>query len=511
VVRAARYRCEGCGAVALRWEGQCRSCGQWNTLVEAALESPGRGRRRREGPPVSTEPLLLADSEEADRLPTGLGELDRVLGGGLVPGSVVILGGEPGIGKSTLLLQASAGIVRYLAPKTAGLEAAASDGRWELPLVLYVTGEETARQVRLRARRLGVDQRLGAAIEILAGDDVDRVCRAVEGRRFALLVVDSVQSLRTPDVDAPAGSLAQVREVALRLQRLAKERDLTVLLVGHVTKEGLLAGPRTLEHLVDVVLSLEGQRGAPLRLLRALKNRFGSTDEVGVLELGEEGLTAVDDPGRAFLGAVSGAPGSVVAPLVEGSRPILVEVQALVAPAVGPPRRVTGGIDLDRLNLVLAVLARRAGIALGPFDVYASLAGGLAVNEPGLDLPLAVAIASSRRDRPVRPGTVVVGEVGLLGELRPVSGLERRLREVARLGFRRAIVPAGGALPRSPEELEVVRAADLPAALAAALGPAGRVGQEVGTEAGQPARPSSSPPSVDQGPALPRRPPRVLG
>jgi DNA repair protein RadA/Sms len=391
---------------------------------------------------------------------TGLGELDRVLGGGLVAGSLVLLGGEPGIGKSTLLLQAAAGAAEGLPP-----------GRGH---VLYATGEESAPQVQLRARRLGLlDGPAGDAIQIIAERGVDRITEVARSTRPAVLIVDSIQTAVVDDLEGPAGSVGQVRESALRLMELAKGETIAVVLVGHVTKEGSLAGPRSLEHLVDAVLSLEGERYAGLRLLRAAKNRFGSTEEVGVLEMRERGLAEVADPARAFLVERGGpAAGSIVAPSLEGSRPILVEIQALVSPAgYGTPLRRSSGIDAPRLTLLVAVLGRRAGLGLGSHDVYVNVAGGLSVAEPGVDLPVALALASSLRDTPIDPGTVAIGEVGLLGELRPVGGLDRRLREAARLGFGRAIVPAqtSTALGNMPLGLEILPVATLRAAIDNAL------------------------------------------
>jgi DNA repair protein RadA/Sms len=338
-----------------------------------------------------------------------------VLGGGLVPGSVVLVGGEPGIGKSTLLLQAAAGVAAAVGPER----------------VLYATGEESMAQVRLRAERLGLLDGPGGGIRIAAESSVDRIAEvAVDQPPPALLVVDSIQTATVDELDGPAGSVGQVRAAALRLMEVAKPNGIAVVLVGHVTKDGTIAGPKTLEHLVDAVLTLDGERFAAVRLLRASKNRFGSTDEVGVFEMGETGLREVADPARAFLAEHDGpAPGSVVAPTLEGSRPLLVEVQALVAPGPGgTPRRTTSGVDANRVALLVAVLGRRAGIGLASHDVYVNLAGGLTVDEPGLDLPLAIALASSLRDRPVPADTVAIGEVGLLGELRAVAGIERRLR-----------------------------------------------------------------------------------
>jgi DNA repair protein RadA/Sms len=463
-----RYVCQSCGEAFLRWEGQCRACSAWNSLVETTIRTEPRVARAggtTRGPPGSAPaPARLADVVEPERarLAVGIGELDRVLGGGLVAGSVVLLGGEPGIGKSTLLLQAAAGIAAAV-----GAER-----------VLYATGEESASQVRLRADRLGLLGGPGGGIQIVAESSIDRIAEfagddVLAGRPPALLVVDSVQTATVDDLDGPAGSVGQVRGAALRLMELAKPAGIAVVLVGHVTKDGSIAGPKTLEHLVDAVLTLEGERSAGVRLLRATKNRFGSTEEVGVFEMSETGMAQVADPARAFLAEHDGpAPGSVVAPTLEGSRPLLVEVQALVASSPGVnPRRTTSGVDANRVALLLAVLGRRAGVGLGSHDVYVNLAGGLSVDEPGLDLPLALALASSLRDRPIVAGTVAVGEVGLLGELRPVAGLERRLREAARLGFDRAIVPRatrGAALSAVPG-IEIVAVATLREAVEVAL------------------------------------------
>jgi DNA repair protein RadA/Sms len=457
----SRFVCQSCGESFLRWEGQCRACGSWNSLVETVVREPARSRRPAIASPDAGrgEPAALRDigAEDLPRRSVGIVELDRVLGGGLVPGSLVLVGGEPGVGKSTLLLQAAAGI-------------AAGGGT-----VLYATGEESPGQVRLRASRLGlIENAAGERIEVVPESDVGRVADLARRARPELVVVDSIQTATVEELDGAAGSVGQVRESALRLMDLAKGEGIAVVLVGHVTKEGSIAGPKTLEHLVDAVLNLEGERYAALRVLRATKNRFGSTDEVGVFEMRELGLHEVVDPGRAFLAEHDApAPGSVVAPTLEGSRPLLVEVQALVtASGYGTPVRRASGIDPNRLALLVAVLGRRAGLSLAGHDVYANLAGGLSVAEPGLDLPLALALASSLRDRPVVPGTVAVGEVGLLGELRAVSGTARRLAEAARLGFSRAIVARDGRRgePLDGAGLEIVRAASLREAVGVALG-----------------------------------------
>jgi DNA repair protein RadA/Sms len=460
----SRYVCQSCGEAFLRWEGQCRNCGAWNTLVETLVREPGRAQRAAthvaSGP--GADPVALNRIAEADlpRLRIGIGELDRVLGGGIVPGSLVLLGGEPGIGKSTLLLQAAAGVAATVAGRGGH--------------VLYASGEESAAQVRLRASRLGLlDGSAGEAVRVVAEREVGRVAELVRTDRPVLLVVDSIQTATIDELDGPAGSVGQVRESAARFMELAKGEGIAVILVGHVTKEGALAGPKILEHLVDAVLELGGERYAALRLLRAAKNRFGSTEEVGVFEMREEGLGEVTDPARAFL-VEHDAPvaGSVVAPTLEGTRPLVVEVQALVSPTgYGTPMRKASGVDPNRLALIVAVLGRRAGTGLGSHDVYANLAGGLSVAEPALDLPLALALASSLRDRPVAGTTVAVGEVGLLGELRGVAGLERRLREAARLGFGRAIVPRArrGSPAVRDSGLDVVEVGTLRDAIAVAL------------------------------------------
>jgi DNA repair protein RadA/Sms len=457
----SRFVCQSCGEAFLRWEGQCRSCGEWNSLVETVVRakpsSVGPARIGQNG----AEPVSLRDIGEAavPRLPTSIAELDRVLGGGIVPGSLILLGGEPGIGKSTLLLQAAAGTGR--------------------PIV-YATGEESAAQVRLRAERLGLlEAPAGAAIQVLAERDIGRIVEVGRSARPAMLIVDSIQTATIDELDGAAGSVGQVRESTVRLMEFAKGEGIAVVLVGHVTKDGSIAGPKTMEHLVDAVVALEGERFAALRLVRSSKNRFGSTDEVGVFEMTGDGLREVADPARAFLADhPEAAPGSVVAPTMEGSRPLLVEVQALVSPAgYGTPARKASGIDPNRLGLLVAVLGRRAGVGLGSHDVYANLAGGLSVAEPGLDLPVALALASSLRDRPMPPESVAIGEVGLLGELRPVAGIERRLREAARLGFTTAIVPRLGRGARAIEApgLQVVEVATLRDAITAGLGDGPRI------------------------------------
>ncbi len=476
----SRYVCQACAASFLRWEGQCRSCGAWNTLVETLVQRPAgsRGRERTVGdrpPPVS---LAGVDTAPEPRVPVGIEEVDRVLGGGIVPGSLLLLGGEPGIGKSTLVLEIAAGVARGLAD---GRELAG--GR-----VLYASGEESAAQLRLRAARLGLDSGVpGDRIALLATTEVGHIIAAAQAEAPGMVIVDSIQTMTAEGLEGPAGSVGQVREAASRLGAYAKSEGVPVVLVGHVTKDGSLAGPKTLEHLVDAVLTLDGDRFGALRLLRASKNRFGATDEVGVLEMTAAGLRSVPDPGRAFLGeGSSGAPGVAIAATIEGSRPLLIEVQALVAPSgYGTPRRTVAGVDSNRVALLVAVLARRCGADLSGHDLYVSLAGGAVVDEPAIDLAVAIALVSSFRDRSVRPGSVVCGEVSLLGELRPARALERRLREAARLGFRQAVVPFSDRPATAPDGLEVVGARTLREALSLILLPSdGTVGD--GTSAREP-------------------------
>ncbi len=435
---ASEYVCQSCAAAFPKWEGQCRTCGAWNSLVETLVKPAERRSRSRPGgsaaPVLQPRPLGALEAVRTARRPTGLGEVDRLLGGGLVPGAVLLLGGEPGIGKSTLVLQ----LAGSLAASVAQEPRAAS--------VLYASAEESAAQLHLRAERLGLTGGpADDALTVLAGTDISAIITSAAAAAPALLVVDSIQTVEVDGLDGPPGSVGQVRESAAALGAFARDQDVPVLLVGHVTKDGVLAGPRTLEHLVDAVLMLDGDRYGSLRLLRALKNRHGSTEEVGVLEMTATGLVEVQDTAAAFLGSGHReAPGVAVAAVLEGSRPLLVEVQALVAPAggMGPPRRTVAGLDGNRLMLLIAVLARRGGVDVSGRDVYASLAGGLTVGEPALDLAVALAVAASARDQALPADTLVCGEVSLLGDVRPVRGLDRRLREAARLGFRRALVPA---------------------------------------------------------------------
>jgi DNA repair protein RadA/Sms len=437
------YRCTECGTAEPKWAGRCPACEAWDTLVEE-LEQP----RATKGGPLGAAgvptPIADVDTEAWHPIPTGVAELDRVLQGGLVPGSVTLIAGEPGIGKSTLLLQALVGLAR--------------GGR----RCLYVSAEESAQQVRLRAERL---QALAPELWLVADTVLPHVVDHLDSVGPSVVVLDSIQTIHDPQLASAPGSVAQVRDCAHRLVREAKERGVAVLLVGHVTKDGGLAGPRVLEHLVDTVLSFEGERHHALRLLRATKHRFGSTDGLGLFAMTDTGLDGVPDPSALFLAdRQAGIAGSVIAPVLDGHRPLLVEVQALVTHSNLPsPRRSAQGLDAGRLSLALAVLATRASEAFGQVDVHAVVTGGVKVVEPGADLALALALMSSHRQRPVAPDLVACGEVGLGGELRQVHQTERRLAEAARLGFRTAIVPASA--PASAPGLTVLRAATLSQAI----------------------------------------------
>jgi DNA repair protein RadA/Sms len=418
VAKAAvlHYVCTECGYSTGRWLGKCPSCASFGSLVEETAPGPANGAA---APPKPLLRLAEVEVEEAARIATGVDELDRVLGGGLVPASLVLVGGEPGVGKSTLLLSALASISR--------------DRR-----ALLVTGEESAAQVKLRAARLGGAQN----VEILAETNLDSVCATLETERPDVCVIDSVQTLYSSEIGSAPGSVAQVREAAARLLRVAKEAGVALFLVGHVTKDGSVAGPRVLEHLVDCVLQFEGDRYHAHRVLRAAKNRFGSTNELGVFEMTGSGLQGVPDPSELF-GRSTGEVGSAVGCALEGTRPLLLEIQALVAPTdLAMPRRVATGVDPKRLAMIVAVLSRHAGIALGQADVFVNVAGGVRIDEPGADLAVALAVASAARGAPLRPGTATFGEIGLTGRLRPAAQAERRLEECAKLGLIAAVVPA---------------------------------------------------------------------
>ncbi len=416
------WRCQQCGHASARWVGRCPECGEYGTFVEEAPPSAAPGTSGASASPRPTVALADVSVSPDSRIPTGIAEFDRVLGGGLVRGSVVLIGGEPGIGKSTLLLQASGRL-----------------GARGVP-VLYVCGEESAQQVRSRADRIGARD----GISLLPEVDAAVIEATILAERPEVVIVDSVQTLFDPGLDGVPGSVGQVRATAARLVRLAKTSDITLIVVGHVTKDGSIAGPRVLEHVVDTVLYFEGDSDHAFRVVRAAKNRFGSAAEIGIFEMGEEGLVEVGQPSSALLAGRGerGVAGSAVMATIEGSRPLLVEIQALATPTyLQMPRRLSVGIDSARLLQVLAILERRAGLPLGSYDVYVSVAGGVRVTEPALDLPLALALASSRNDRPVPHDAVAFGELGLTGDVRGVPHAAARLREAARMGFSRAIGP----------------------------------------------------------------------
>ncbi|HEU4970391.1 MAG TPA: DNA repair protein RadA [Gaiellaceae bacterium] len=437
-----QFTCTECGTTSGRWLGKCPGCGAFGSLVE---ELHGSTTERSAATALKPVKLGAVRAEEAARLSTGVAELDRVLGGGLVPGSLVLVGGEPGVGKSTLLLTA--------------LGAIARDGR----RALLVTGEESAAQVSLRAARLGGTE----SVEILAETELDAVCSTLEAERPDVCVIDSVQTLHAAALGSAPGSVAQVREAAGRLLRVAKKANVATVLVGHVTKDGAVAGPRVLEHLVDCVLQFEGDRYHEHRVLRATKNRFGSTNELGVFEMTAAGLVGVPDPSELFGTTRAGEVGAAVGCALEGTRPLLLEIQALVAPTdLAMPRRVGTGVDPKRLAMIVAVLGRHAGVALASSDVFVNVAGGVRIEEPGADLAVALAIASAARGAPVREGVAAFGEIGLTGRLRQASQAERRLEECAKLGVAIVVVPDG---TTARSAVRLARAETLRAAIGAGL------------------------------------------
>lgn len=413
------FVCQQCGAESPKWMGKCPNCGEWNSMVEMMVEREKEGERgvRRREREVKPQKLSQISSRRMRRILTKIGELDRVLGGGIVPGSVVLVAGEPGIGKSTLALQ--------LVAKTGGF---------------YVSGEESLEQLKIRAARLAVKT---LKAQFLAETDVDLLLTQIRKLKPNLVIIDSIQSLLTSDLAGVAGSVGQVRECAARLTRVAKEAKIPAFLIGHVTKEGAIAGPKVLEHMVDTVISLEGERFGQFRLLRATKNRFGATDEVGVFEMTDQGMKEVSNPSDLFLKErVKKVPGSVVVATMEGTRPVLVEIQALVVPThLAVPRRIGSGVDYRRLQLICAVLSKRLKVPLGSYDVYLNVAGGLTVAEPAVDLGIALAIVSSFKNIALDPKIVVFGEVGLLGEIRKVGQVKQRIKEAKRLGFKKIISP----------------------------------------------------------------------
>ena len=444
------FFCTECGNETPKWLGRCPACGAWNTVVERP--APSESRKRGGAPAVSgtlRRPQALPDVEAADelRFHTGMDELDRVLGGGAVKGSLVLVGGAPGIGKSTLMLQICDNLCRFAK-------------------VLYVSGEESERQIKLRAQRLGS---MGTDLYLYSETSLEEIISAVEAQRPDILIVDSIQTIYNSESTSSPGSVAQVKECTMALMQLAKGHGITIFVVGHINKEGSLAGPKVLEHIVDCVLHFEGDEHSSYRILRAAKNRFGATNEIGVFEMGDQGLTEVPNPSEALLsGRPKDTPGSCVTCVMEGVRPVLAEVQALVTPsAYGNSRRSSNGFDYNRAVMLNAVLEKRGGLTLSNCDFYVNVIGGLTVNEPAADLALIIALASSFRDKPVPYDLAAVGEVGLTGELRAVHALGQRLSEVRRLGFTKCLVPAkGSGKLEAPEGLSLIRITNIREAIA---------------------------------------------
>lgn len=448
------FCCSECGNETLKWSGKCLACGAWDSLVEVKADIKAKGASKGNvGSTVSKKPQLISalDTEEEIRFSTGIGEFDRVLGGGAVRGSLVLVGGAPGIGKSTLLLQ------------LCGLTEKGQK-------ILYVTGEESERQLKMRAQRLGVD---GGEIYVLAETGLADVTENIDALAPDVVIIDSIQTMFDADISSAPGSVSQVRECTMSLMRLTKERGFTTFVIGHINKEGSIAGPKVLEHMVDCVLYFEGERSTSFRILRAGKNRFGSTNEIGVFEMNDKGLKELKNPSEILLsGRPQNAPGTCVTCVIEGSRPILAEIQALIAPAAyNSGRRSTNGIDYNRATLLLAVLEKRGGMSVSTCDAYINVIGGLELDEPAADLATLLAIASSFRDLPLGRDLAAIGEVGLSGEIRSVSNINSRLSEIARLGFKRCVVPAHIKDDlRRPESLEIISVKDIREAIKLTLG-----------------------------------------
>jgi len=449
-----RFVCQSCGATQARWMGRCPECGEWNTLVETVIEEPSRAASPRGSasiPESQAQPLTEIPMQGSERLPVPMEELNRVLGGGIVPGEVVLIGGDPGIGKSTLLLQ---------------LAALMSTEEWP---VLYVSGEESPQQIKLRAERLSISS---PHLLVLGETNLENILSQIEAVKPRLAIVDSIQSIYDQELSSSAGSISQVRECATALLRLAKAQNVPTFIVGHVTKTGAIAGPRVLEHIVDTVLYLEGERFHAFRLLRSVKNRYGSTNEVGVFEMRDQGMVEVSNPSQLFLEERLGhASGSAVVVTMEGTRPLLVEIQALVSKAGGEiPRRTCNGVDINRLLLLAAVLSKRVGLRLEDQDIFVNVVGGLRVHEPAVDLAIAVAVASSYYNRPVWADLAIFGEIGLAGELRSVAQADRRLKEAFKLGFGRGLLPRTRGLENaSPGGMQPIAVRSLAEAIGLAL------------------------------------------
>lgn len=445
------FCCSECGNETVKWSGRCTACGAWDSLVEVKLDAKSKGSTKRATSKKTPKLISELDTEAELRFSTGIGELDRVLGGGAVKGSLVLVGGAPGIGKSTLLLQLC-GLV---------------EGEMK---ILYVTGEESERQLKMRAQRLGVDN---GQIYVLAETGLTEVLEAADELEPDIMIVDSIQTMFDSEVSSAPGSVSQVRECTMSIMRMTKEKGFTTFVVGHINKEGNIAGPKVLEHMVDCVLYFEGERSTSFRILRAGKNRFGSTNEIGVFEMVDTGLKELQNPSEILLsGRPDNAPGTCVTCVIEGSRPILAEIQALVAPATyNAGRRSTNGIDYNRATLLLAVLEKRGGMAVSGCDAYINVIGGLELDEPAADLATMLAIASSFRDLPLGRDLAAVGEVGLSGEIRSVNSLNMRLSEIARLGFKRCVIPAHIKDDiKKPDGLEILSVKNIREAIKATLG-----------------------------------------
>ncbi|WP_141434089.1 DNA repair protein RadA [Bacillus sp. 03113] len=454
--RKTKFLCNDCGYESPKWMGKCPGCGQWNTMVEE-VEKAAPGRRgaflhtQESGIRSKPTPITTIENVSEPRILTDLVELNRVLGGGVVKGSLVLIGGDPGIGKSTLLLQVSS----QLAVKK--------------HLVLYISGEESLRQTKLRADRLGVQSE---HLFVYSETNLEEISRTIDATNPNFVIIDSIQTVFHPEITSAQGSVSQVRECTAELMRIAKTKGIAIFIVGHVTKEGSIAGPRILEHMVDTVLYFEGERHHTYRILRAVKNRFGSTNEMGIFEMKEFGLEEVENPSEIFLEERSqGAAGSTVVASMEGTRPVLVEIQALISPtSFGNPRRMATGIDHNRVPLLMAVLEKRVGMLLQNQDAYLKVAGGVKLDEPAIDLAIAVSIASSFRDKPTRPTDCIIGEVGLTGEVRRVSRIEQRVQEAVKLGFERVILPANNLSGwKAPSGIQLIGVASVSEALKAAL------------------------------------------
>jgi DNA repair protein RadA/Sms len=444
-----QFECQHCGYISPRYLGKCPQCGSWNSMVEEKIQDTSDRRTRTTLTGQKMQPTKLADviPKKEPRVQTQLGELNRVLGGGVVPGSMVLLGGDPGIGKSTLLLQVSQ-------------QLAATGGK-----VLYVSGEESAEQIKMRAQRLGV---VDNEFYLYAETDMHDISRAIESLEPDYVIIDSIQTMTQPDISSVAGSVSQVRETTAELLKIAKTNGIAIFIVGHVTKEGSIAGPRMLEHMVDTVLYFEGEQHQSFRILRAVKNRFGSTNEIGIFEMREGGLEEVANPSQVFLEErLAGATGSAIVVAMEGSRPILVEIQALVTPTMfGNAKRTTTGLDFNRVSLIMAVLEKRAGLLLQNQDAYLKAAGGVKLNEPAIDLAIAISIASSYKEKGTEATECFIGEIGLTGEIRRVNAIEQRVKEAQKLGFKKVYVPKNNLVNwEPPKGIKVVGVATLDEAL----------------------------------------------